>query len=204
MEITIEDVYKTAQELAPKVMSCIRLHNSSFSAEDVVSTYITKFLEKNYIERFDSRRGSLTNYVWEGIKNTALTMCRKVKREITLSPDFNGNINEMQASWKIHFEDRAWKSHINQTLANYFDVKNDIWLNEISKKIGIWKFGHAHSVKVCGEVYKSTSDSVLKLLALGFSKTDLSKLFNVSGPTISNVVHKMKNRGLMRSDIIDY
>jgi hypothetical protein len=205
-QITIEQVYETAIGLAPKVMNKLGFKEGSFQTEDIVGEYIVKFIEKNYLERFDAEKGNLKNYVYCGLKNTAISMIRKVKYEFEVfqnegTTDSYFNIEERLESETIVYGDKYGKKKVSDSDLIHNDIELTFLIEGISKKIGVWKFGRGNEVSIDGVIYPSTSESVIKLLSLGFSRTDVAMLFEVSEPTISNVMRNIKERGLVSNDL---
>lgn len=193
-QITIEDVQVIATEIAPKVLNSLKFQEGSFQAEDVVSEYIIKFIEKNYIERYNPEQRSLKNYVYQGLKNQAISMIRKIKKEFILY----GNVISSEEA----FENLKLNQKGQHNLFGTEEKINETFLvNEISHKVGVWKFGHGIVVEVNGKKYESTSHSILELIMDGFSRSYLAQIFKVSEPTIGVVLSKIKERGLIVSDI---
>lgn len=187
--ITIENVYDLAKELSPRIVRNLGFnHLGAFGPEDVCSSYVIKVLEKGYLKRFNPKKGSLKNYVYQGLKNTAISMIRKVKYELE---HFSGDGNNIMP----HLE------HKHELKRKEKDIAESLWLDEVIEKVGAWRFGkkNKHGFMFDKKYYAPTPGSVITLLAAGFNKRELAQAFKVSETTIINVIEKMRNKGLTKS-----
>jgi DNA-directed RNA polymerase specialized sigma24 family protein len=201
-KITVEDVFVMASSIASQVLRKMSLANASFGPEDVVSEYMVRFIENKYVDRFNEVKGSLKNYVYQGLKNTAINMSHKYRREFSLLEDLTeDSVISFYVDSHSTIDAESHRNYVDHDSNSFDGVNTEFLVQDLVRKVGDFQFGHDITVVVNGETLPSTLSSVLKLLSQGFTKAGIAKLFKVSEPTIANVFDKVKNRGLKISDI---
>lgn len=170
----LELVYQKARQYAPGIISRYRLPLNKISPEDVAGEFITKFIEKGYANKFDVDKGSLSRYVFLGVRNTAISQIRRVKYEETSidTEEFGPEPSEIAP-------------------ADYLSV------DALAETFSDIKFGYDKVAVIDGELYESCGASVVKLLARGYNKKEIAREFGVSSGTVSHVISRMKNAGLV-------
>lgn len=170
MQIQAEVVLKKAQQYAPGVMKKFGLPTNKFCAEDVVGEFLVKFYEKGFDKKFDENTCSLEYYIYQGVRNVAVSMARKTKYEQT-------SVEELTPA---QMGDRT------------VDFMDELLLDEIVDLFGNINFGYGNVVEHDGRKYASNSGSVIRLLYLGMDKKTIAQMFGVTTSTIANVLDKVK------------
>lgn len=212
-DISIEKVYEIATELAPRIYQKLNFHEGSFGPEDVVNEYLLKVLEKNYLENFDPKKGNLRNYVYQGLRNTAINQIRKCPEFRTLGTttiedlsdrvdwsDINNSHAKKSKRDKVDETDLALASEIPMDGMSY--TESEILLNELMELVSDLKFSKNIVVTLDGKEVEADGRVVLKLLWEGFSKSKIADFLKVSEPTVSSMIEKMKKKGLTREMIL--
>lgn len=172
VELNLEDVMKKAKEYAPGVIRRYSLPTNKFCAEDFVGEFLVNFLEKGFDKKFDPAKCNFNWYVYQGLRNTAISLVRKTKYEET-------SIETLLP---------------NRLKEGAYEIHDEIMIEEVLGQVGDMPFGHDHemTVVVDGEMYSSTCGSVMCLMMKGYDRQELGKIFKVSASTIDNVIERAR------------
>lgn len=215
-EISIEKVFEIATELAPKIYQKLNFHEGSFGPEDVVNEYVTNMIERNYLSRFNPEKGTLRNYVYQGLRNTAINLIRKVPEFCTLGETtIEGLGDSIDPNEKFVYGLNKRKKDFRDTeitekdfslpsVDSMADKESEILLDELMGIVSDVKFSRNVVVTMDGKEVEADGKMVLKLLWEGFSKTKIAEFLKISEPTVSGIVEKMKKRGLTKDLLLGY
>jgi hypothetical protein len=174
MKIEAEVVLKKAQQYAPGVMKKFGLPTNKFCAEDVVGEFLVKFYEKGFDQKFNSETCSLEYYIYQGVRNVAVSMARKTKYEQTSVEELSPNQMKEQSE----------------------EMVDELLLDEVVEMVGNIEFGYGNVAELNGVKYESNSGSVVRLLYKGLDKKAIAQMFGVTTSTVVNVIEKVKMYGL--------
>lgn len=187
--VGVEEVYKIAQKIAPAVMFKLGIKKGSFSHEDVVSEYCSKFIEKDYSNLFNPEKGNLRNFIWWGLKNTAIDMGLREKFEVLTIED-SSNMFDSRDHFDLNNKRASRRKQCNES-----SVEDKILIDEILEKIGKNKF-QGIEVVIQGKKYKPNFGSIVKLMYFGYTQDEIAGFFQVSRTTVCNVLTRIRGNGI--------
>ena len=184
-KVDLEEVYSKAKGFAPNIMCKYKLSSTKFSTEDIVSAFFVKFMEGGFHRKYDSSKSTLGTYVYTGVRNIAISMAKKVKREVESLEDI---VSEDSSC------DYAEGAFLSCDLEHTF--MEDILLEEAIARVKYFTF-YGVSTIIDGRVYLTNSKSVVLLLYRGYTVREIAKIFSVCLTTIRNVLRKIRSTKIL-------
>jgi len=181
--VSLEEAYNIATQLCPSILKKLGTPPNKFSEEDIVGQFIEKFIEKNFLAKFNPAVTSFRYYVYMGVRNAAVSAIRHLKYETTsldaiTRPDGEGSSFDFPAPAPVPVQDMIVKG--------------------LLEELDDFNFGYGKQVTVTGaegdEIASlpSTAKSVIKMLFMGFKKPEVAEEFGVTVSTVNNVLNKIK------------
>lgn len=181
--VSLEEAYAIAAQVCPSIMEKLGVPTNKMSAEDIVGEFITKFIEKGFITKFNPQVTSFRYYVYMGVRNAAVTMIRHLKYETTSLESITHSDPE--------FRPREFPAP---------EPVQDMILHGLLDEIWDFNFGYGRRVKVRGQEddliadLPSTARSVLQMLFMGYTKPEIAELFGVTVSTVNNVLSSVRDQ----------
>ena len=171
MQFSLEQVYERANSYAEDVIKRSGLLYSRYSAGDIVGEFMVKFIEKGFLEKFDSTKSTFNSYVYIGLYYKAIAMVRPIKEEFV-------------------FCDKALsQKYIHKCCS---ELKEDFRVSDLIDSFDIITVKNVNNIKVKDKEYEFNSKSVMQLLYYGYTKKEIACLFSVNPACIYRMMSKIR------------
>jgi len=181
--VSLEEAYEIAAQLCPSIMKKLEIPSNKISEEDVIGQFITNFIEKGFLNKFNPRVTSFRYYVYMGVRNAAVSMIRHLKYEVTsldaiTRPDPDGKVLDIPAPEPVQ----------------------EMIMKGLLEEVWDFSFGYGKIAKLYGAEedliaeLPSTARSVLQMLFMKYSKDEVAAFFGVTVSTINNVISSVRDQ----------
>jgi len=183
-EEEIIKAYNLAQKFAPGIIKKFNLQGQ-IDPEDIVGLFITNFIDKGFLDKFNPKVMSFDRYVWQGLRNSAIQAVRR-KKERTSIQAMGGEEGDLGDILPAEAP------------------KSREFVEELIDDIEDFKFGYGKTAILMSEPtdpsdkpeviaeLPSSARSIMKMLSMGYKPFEIAQKFGVSPGTISGAMKRIK------------
>jgi len=196
----VEKAYRLAKMYAPKIMVQYGVREK-FSEEDLVQSFIVKFIEKGFATKYDASKASFSHYVYVGLRNIAISMFRSSKFEMETfdgspSIDKDASDNPSMSGVEQLLDKVSGRIHLVLHASPLTPLAEDALLDTILSSMQDFSFlGKQVTLEVGGEdpiILRPKASSVAQMLTMGYSQKEMAIKFGVTYQVIKYVMKKIR------------
>lgn len=184
--ISVEDAYEMVKSMSWTIYRSFRGLYYVMSREDFVQEAITHFMEKGYLEKFNSTITNRTYFILVGLRNLAIDLVRRSSRKSNFFVEVSEIVQGEEKEVSIYeiTEDVSEFSAIS-----YMILEETV--NVLSKANGLKD--KIFETDLMGTVWLSEYH-VFKMSIVGMCRKDIAEVFGVTEATVGNYMKRAADK----------